>query len=245
MLTNFFRINFPYGLTQNEKGEWFAFNKEYCPLGFNNLDYQVTIDESNNILENLPIYTAYKNLNIAFVKKLISIDKDYKAVQCTEDGTIKYIFLYDESTNPVNQKKTDNLLIKIYFDKLRLLSNLKKEELSIDSIPLKYGFKTSNEYDGERCNFEAKIRKESSKDIQLDFLENFIENIEKDNYTSKDFENFRPLFWTHFPDEYIDLFRVFNRILLSKEEYLPKAKKYLELLKLHSYEETIKKIYRK
>jgi hypothetical protein len=35
MLTDFFRINLPYGMQKNEKGEWMFFNREYVPLGWN------------------------------------------------------------------------------------------------------------------------------------------------------------------------------------------------------------------
>ena len=28
-LTDFFRINLPYGIRKNDKGEWVAFNREY------------------------------------------------------------------------------------------------------------------------------------------------------------------------------------------------------------------------
>ena len=35
MLSDFFRINFPYGLMRNENGEWTAFNRDYLPLGHN------------------------------------------------------------------------------------------------------------------------------------------------------------------------------------------------------------------
>lgn len=37
MLNDFFRINLPYGIAQNNKGEWMAFNREYRPIGFNEL----------------------------------------------------------------------------------------------------------------------------------------------------------------------------------------------------------------
>ncbi len=33
-LSDFFRINLPYGMMRNESGEWFVFNREYAPLGF-------------------------------------------------------------------------------------------------------------------------------------------------------------------------------------------------------------------
>lgn len=35
-LTDFFRINLPYGIKCNDKNEWATFNREYMPLGSNN-----------------------------------------------------------------------------------------------------------------------------------------------------------------------------------------------------------------
>ena len=32
-LSNFFKINLPYGIKRNENGQWTAFNREYKPLG--------------------------------------------------------------------------------------------------------------------------------------------------------------------------------------------------------------------
>ncbi|OXA65575.1 hypothetical protein B0A67_24280 [Flavobacterium aquidurense] len=130
-------------------------------------------------------------------------------------------------------------------------SSLSIEELKLrlskinDAHVMSESLKIEEEYDGERMSFEEETRKESTKEVQLDFLEKFIETIEKGDYTLEDEKNFRHGFWLHFPDEYIDLFRVFSRMAMSTEEYLPKAKKYLELLKLYSYEETMKKIYKK
>jgi hypothetical protein len=37
-LTDFFRINLPYGLKRNDNDEWFCFNREYVPLGWNSKD---------------------------------------------------------------------------------------------------------------------------------------------------------------------------------------------------------------
>jgi len=38
-LGDFFRINMPYGMRRNDKGEWFVFNREYKPLGWNTKEF--------------------------------------------------------------------------------------------------------------------------------------------------------------------------------------------------------------
>jgi len=50
MLGNFFRINMPYGIIRNENGEWMAFNREYMPLGFN--DIRDTIVECQTLFRD-------------------------------------------------------------------------------------------------------------------------------------------------------------------------------------------------
>lgn len=39
-LSDFFRINLPYGIKRNSKNEWFAFNREYVPIGWNKKDHE-------------------------------------------------------------------------------------------------------------------------------------------------------------------------------------------------------------
>lgn len=38
MLADFFRINMPYGMKQNKEGKWIIFNREYMPLGWNDVE---------------------------------------------------------------------------------------------------------------------------------------------------------------------------------------------------------------
>lgn len=136
--------------------------------------------------------------------------------------------------------------VVVTFESELSIEELKQRMSKInDAHVMSESLRIEEEYDGERMSFEEETRKESTKEFQLDFLEKFIETIEKGDYTLEDEKKFRLGFWILFPDEYIDLFRVFSRMVMSTEEYLPKAKKYLELLKIYSYEETMKKIYKK
>ncbi|MCB0476726.1 MAG: hypothetical protein KDC84_01085 [Crocinitomicaceae bacterium] len=118
MLSDFFRINLPYGITRKEDGSWMAFNREYMPLGYNNTMYK---NIPNVLYTDLPIYTQYK------IKKgqLDFLESD--GTQYNDKGeAIKY-FLYDDETNPANQTLDKKELWDLYFEKLKRLSKLKKQ----------------------------------------------------------------------------------------------------------------------
>ena len=116
-LTDFFRINMPYGIVKNNKGEWLAFNREYVPLGWNeNQDVQNINSEDS--YSDLPIRTKYKNATEALLKKLI--DENSQEIY-DDDGKIKKLFLYNDKTNPTNDKNYWNL----YMEKIKILSQLK------------------------------------------------------------------------------------------------------------------------
>jgi hypothetical protein len=89
-LTNFFRINLPYGIKQAPDGSWTAFNREYSPLGYNQRD-DLQIEPSTE----LPIYTRYKGN----IEKIATKHNLY--VSEGEEG--KTIFFYDDETNPTNK----------------------------------------------------------------------------------------------------------------------------------------------
>ena len=113
-LTDFFRINFPYGMVTNSKGEWMAFNREYMPLGWNSSEHKVTLFEDNCYGEH-PVYTKYVNLTDAKILKII----DEKHIK-RDDGKIKIIYFYDDVTNPKDNPKFWDRYLKIiqYFSKL-------------------------------------------------------------------------------------------------------------------------------
>jgi hypothetical protein len=122
MLNDFFRINLPYGIQKNEKGEWMAFNREYEPLGFNERNF--SFPESTNLSkDDLPIFTKYKNVT---EKKLLEIGKsdDPESIYRNNKGEIYRVYLYNDATNPVNQMKDVPELWERYFYKIKLLSKL-------------------------------------------------------------------------------------------------------------------------
>ena len=115
MLSDFFRINLPYGIRGNNKKGWSAFNREYKPLGFNNM-YSDRIKYGE-----YPIYTEYELLT---EKKLKQLDTN-ESCEIQQEGDEFLIFLYNDATNPVNSTNSNNW--DIYFKKLKILSKLKRK----------------------------------------------------------------------------------------------------------------------
>jgi hypothetical protein len=118
-LTDFFRINLPYGIVQDSKGRWLAFNREYMPLGWNKKDLVVDLN-LGNVLNNIPIYTEYKGIT---EKKLLEIAGNEKFVMRDTAGKINRIFLYDDRTNP----QSSNEYWNDYFSKIKLLSRFERK----------------------------------------------------------------------------------------------------------------------
>ena len=114
-LSNFFRINLPYGIKKNSNDEWMAFNREYMALGWNSVDYKKRIN--NDDYSDNPIFTKYKSLT---KKKLLEIAGTEKSVRYGIDKKIDMIFLYEDGTNPSSKPEYWDL----YFNKLKKLSVL-------------------------------------------------------------------------------------------------------------------------
>lgn len=110
-LNNFFKINFPYGIKANKKGEWTAFNREYKPLG--------NKDSLKEVKDEDFTYCKYKGLTETLLKKLADTPDSI----VLENSKIVKVFFYNDGTNPSNQNK--KTLYKSYFDKLEILSKLK------------------------------------------------------------------------------------------------------------------------
>ncbi|WP_319589665.1 hypothetical protein [uncultured Draconibacterium sp.] len=124
MLSDFFRINLPYGLARNKNGEWMAFNREYMPLGFNSKDHRTDFFPEKEI-EGSPIYTRYRGLT---EKVLLSIAaRDGESVRRDEKGEVYEVWLYHDGTNPMNQSSKSNPYWKEYWAKLEILSKLQRK----------------------------------------------------------------------------------------------------------------------
>lgn len=120
MLNNFFRINLPYGIAKNDNDEWMTFNREYMPLGYNDINFK---DHVGHSYSDVPIYTKYKGLTD---KVLIEIAHGHDGVYRNDKNEIVKVFFYDDASNPVNQSKDIKELWDEYFDKLKRLSKLEK-----------------------------------------------------------------------------------------------------------------------
>lgn len=119
MLSDFFRINLPYGIARNENDEWMAFNREYLPLGYNDMNLKGMPGQS--YLE-IPIYTKYMAIT---EKRLKALADDDTSLQRDENGKITKLFLYNDRTNPMNQSHKNKDLWEKYFKKIEILSELK------------------------------------------------------------------------------------------------------------------------
>lgn len=97
-LVDFFRINMPYGLKKGTNGGWFAFNREYMPIGWNSKNKQVSIF-IDDAYGDAPVYTKYKGLTET---KILSIIKDESAIHRESNGEITRVFFYSDATNPKN-----------------------------------------------------------------------------------------------------------------------------------------------
>lgn len=110
-LFDFFRVNMPYGMTKNEEGEWFVFNREYKPLGWNTSE-RIEYKE-------YPVYTKYEGLTNKVLRNLSwglgrGIKKD-------ENGNINTVWFYDEVTNPKDHPKH----WEAYLERIKTLAQLK------------------------------------------------------------------------------------------------------------------------
>lgn len=123
-LTDFFRINMPYGMMKNSKGEWFFFNREYSPLGWNEKMKKSIHDES--ALIEYPVFTKYKKMTPAFLEK-IAWHKE-KGIKRNQEGEIEMVFFYNDGNNPQSMPQYWD----IYFSKIKELS---KCEIKKTSVP--------------------------------------------------------------------------------------------------------------
>lgn len=117
-LTDFFRINLPYGMKKNTNNEWFVFNREYMPLGWNSKDKQESIHKEMPYAQ-FPVYTRYQRLTERAILKIIA---DKNNIQRNDENEIVRIFFYNDKTNPKSNPKYWG----DYFDIIKSFSKFKK-----------------------------------------------------------------------------------------------------------------------
>lgn len=109
----------PYGIKRNDKNEWFVFNREYMPLGWNSSQYKDAIGDDDSYREN-PIRTKYKGLTESILMRVANRNKDDTGVRRDEEGKIHMVFFYSDATNPQTYPKYWDA----YFEKIKILSAL-------------------------------------------------------------------------------------------------------------------------
>ncbi|MFW0716216.1 hypothetical protein [Pedobacter sp. N23S346] len=117
-LTDFFRINFPYGIAFIPKMGWYAFNREYMPLGWHKKDH--TAFNSSTVEEIQKISSFYKGLS---EKLLHELADESDSIERDDSGEITRIWFYSDSNNPNNDLKNWEPYIK----KIKKLAKLKVE----------------------------------------------------------------------------------------------------------------------
>ena len=122
MLSDFFRINLPYGMVRDNSGRWMAFNRSYKPLGFNvndNIPDLYPEHGGNTEKLSIPIYTKYDGLTEHLIEGIAA--KMWR----DEQGKICRFYLYTDATNPMKNNDWDT-----YLKKLQKLAKLKRSRKS-------------------------------------------------------------------------------------------------------------------
>ena len=122
MLSDICRINLPYGLERNDGGKGMAFNREDKPLGFNTTDKAADARSMKGNSPELPVFSLYIGLTNRFIQEITGYDES--AVNRDEQGNIRRFWLYNDSTNPMNQQKKENEYWDIYWQKLKGIARL-------------------------------------------------------------------------------------------------------------------------
>jgi len=115
-LSDFFRINMPYGLQQNDEGEWTSFNREYQPLGYTKKQFD---DIRNPIIgQTLPVFTKYKGLTDGLLRKIVATTEEH--FWENDKGKITRVWLYSDKNNPADH----GAHWPAYVEKLKMLAKL-------------------------------------------------------------------------------------------------------------------------
>ncbi len=108
-------------MRRNEKNEWYCFNREYKPLGFNQAQMHCKFVD-------YPIFTKYKAVT---EQKLLDLAGDETKISRDDNGIIQAIWFYDDRSNPTNSFGVDSAkLWTEYFNKIQQVSLLKVDPRS-------------------------------------------------------------------------------------------------------------------
>ena len=110
-MTDFFRINMPYGMLRNDAGEWMFFNREYTALGSKSRD---------RVPEDSDFYCAYTGITEKLLLELAVGSADRN-----ENGEIVRICFYSDQTTPALMT-IDDEKGNVYTEKLKKLCALRR-----------------------------------------------------------------------------------------------------------------------
>mgnify|MGYP001099126045 CR=1 FL=1 len=115
-LTDFFRINFPYGIAFIPNQGWYAFNREYMPLGWHTKDHTAFDSSTNDEIQKISSF--YKGVSEKF---LLELADGSDSIERDDSGEITRIWFYSDGNNPNNDLKYWDHYIK----KIKKLGKLK------------------------------------------------------------------------------------------------------------------------
>lgn len=131
-LTDFFRINMPYGIVKNEKGQWAAYNREYLPLGMTD----ETRPRITDFSANQEHFSTYQGMTEEFLFSLLGKDCVLKR---NEYMAINQLFFYKNG----DILQTDEL--DSYFKRLKELSK-RKSIVWPNANPTHWNFRDPSRY---------------------------------------------------------------------------------------------------
>lgn len=114
---DFFRINLPYGMRKNLNNEWFFFNREKMPLGWNK--------DNNTDFDAPPSQAIFTKYNLLTEQTLLKLSHDgERGIKRNSKGEIEFVFFYSDGTIPQSHSEYWNE----YFEKIKLLSKCEMQE---------------------------------------------------------------------------------------------------------------------
>lgn len=115
-LTDFFRVNLPYGMKKKSNNEWMAFNREYIPIGWSKQTPLESLKD-RDAYNSYPIHTVYKKLTDKKIEKIVKLEN---RIERNEKNEIIMFWFYDDKTNP----QSSNQYWDDYFSIIKELSKL-------------------------------------------------------------------------------------------------------------------------
>lgn len=117
-MTEFFRINMPYGMYRDENGRWMVFNREYLPLG-----YTEGTGVPSGDFSHLPIWTKYRGGDLTKYIESFMAGEPHLIFR-NEKSEINKFILYDNLSKPVLSGSMDSVEWVSYVNKLKMLNKL-------------------------------------------------------------------------------------------------------------------------